>query len=255
MAEIHPAAAKGYAQGAAAYVEGRPDYPPAIDGWLRATLDLGPGRRVVDLGAGTGKFTPCLTATGAQVIAVEPVAAMRAELALRLPEVEARVGTAEAMPLPDASVDAVVCAQSFHWFANARALGEIARVIRPGGRLGLVWNVRDDAVPWVGAFAGILNAHEGNAPRYKDGRWRGLFPADGFGPLEERRFPHSHRGSAEQVLVARALSTSFIAALPAETRAEVESQVRALVSRTPQLTGRAEITVPYETCAYACRRL
>src|SRR5690606_37054894 len=102
-----------------------------------------------DLGAGTGKFVPRLLETGARVVAVEPVAAMRAEFARRHPGVELHGGSAEAIPLADASMDAVVCAQSFHWFATARALSGIRRVLVRGGVLGLAWNVRDETVPWV----------------------------------------------------------------------------------------------------------
>src|ERR1700754_5087682 len=122
---VHRSAADGYTANADSYVRGRPDYPPALAGWLTDTLGLKPGALVVDLGAGTGKFTPRLIATGASVIAIEPVATMRAKLAAALPEVEALEGTAQSIPLDDASVDAVVCAQSFHWFARHDALREI----------------------------------------------------------------------------------------------------------------------------------
>jgi ubiquinone/menaquinone biosynthesis C-methylase UbiE len=152
---IHDAAAAGFAVGAGAYVTGRPDYPPEAAQWLREVLGLGPGKTVLDLGAGTGKFIRYLKDTGARVVAVEPVDAMRAELSRRHHDVDALAGTAEAIPLPDASLDAVVCAQAFHWFATTRALPEIRRVLRVGGMLGLIWNVRDESVPWVAAVSAI----------------------------------------------------------------------------------------------------
>ncbi len=146
---VHHAAAQGFGAAAEAYQRARPDYPAVLADWLHDELDLAPGRVVVDLGAGTGKFTPFLRATGARVVAVEPVEAMRAALVAAHPDVEALAGEAERLPLADASVDAIVCAQSFHWFARPAALAEMRRVLKPGGALGLVWNVRDARVAWV----------------------------------------------------------------------------------------------------------
>jgi SAM-dependent methyltransferase len=251
---LHRAASTGYAAEADAYVAGRPDYPPAVAGWLTRELGLGPGRRVVDLGAGTGKFLPHLSATGAAVVAVEPVAAMRARLAGAHPAVDALSGTAEAIPMASQSVDAVVCAQSFHWFATAAALAEIARVLRPGGRLGLIWNVRDESVPWVAALSRLTDPHEGGAPRYRTGAWRTVFPDAAFGPLRECQWRHVHHGPPEAVIVDRTLSVSFIAALPATERARVAAAVRALIARTPDLAGRSTVAFPYVTTAFGAVR-
>jgi SAM-dependent methyltransferase len=176
---VHHAAAKGFAAAAEAYQRARPDYPPALAEWLRSELGLAPGRVAVDLGAGTGKFTPLLSATGARVIAVEPVEAMRAELVAAHPNVEALAGEAERLPLGDALVDAIVCAQSFHWFAKPAVLAEMRRALRPGGALALVWNVRDERIAWVMALTKILDRHQGDAPRHERGQWRALFPAPG----------------------------------------------------------------------------
>ncbi|BCM82162.1 class I SAM-dependent methyltransferase [Methylobacterium indicum] len=254
MSDLHPAAATGFASGAETYARGRPDYPGALGAWLRDTLRLGPGRRAADLGAGTGKFTRLIAATGAEVTAIEPVDAMRDRLAASVPGVTALAGSAEAMPLPDASLDALVCAQAFHWFSTPEALAEIRRVLKVGGRFGLVWNVRDDATPWVGELTAIMNAHEGDAPRYHTGAWRRLFPAEGFGPLHEDAFPHGHTGTPEQVILDRTLSVSFIAALPETERARVAHDVRTLIARTPDLDGRSEVTFPYRTHVYWCER-
>ena len=160
--------------------------------WLRDDLALSAGKTVLDLGAGTGKFLPHLRATGAAVIAVEPVPAMRAQLTQRNPGIEAMAGTAEQIPLADGAADAIVCAQAFHWFANPAALAEIHRVLKPGGVLGLIWNVRDESVGWVAALTRIMAPYEAGIPRYHSGEWRRLFPAEGFGPLRERHFPNSH---------------------------------------------------------------
>ncbi len=255
MPAIHPSAAKGYAKESDAYARGRPEYPAAVDRWLAGDLGLAAGKTAVDLGAGTGKFSRRLLATGARVVAVEPVAEMRARLAAEVPAAEAVAGAAEDIPLAAASVDAVVCAQSFHWFATARALAEIRRVLKPGGVLGLVWNARDESVDWVAALEAVVRPFIGDAPRHTSGAWRRAFPAEGFGPLEEKRFAHAHVGPPEDVVVKRILSTSFIAALPPERQKTVEAQVRDVIARTPSLAGRDEVTFPYETRVYRCRKV
>ena len=254
MPSIHRMAAAGFGAKADAYARGRPDYPPEVEAWLGEDLALGPGKRALDLGAGTGKFLPRLAATGAAVIAIEPVAAMRAQLVERNPGIEAMAGSADQIPLDDGAVDAVVCAQSFHWFATPGALAEIRRVLRPGGALGLIWNVRDQRVAWVAALTRIMAPYEAGIPRYDHQEWRKVFPAEGFGPLRERHFPHAHSGPAQQVIIDRVLSVSFIAALPPMEQARVAQQVHALIAATPELAGKAEVTFPYDAAAFSCVR-
>ena len=253
MSELHPIAARGFGQGAQTYARGRPGFPPQALDWLRKDLRLGPGKIALDLGAGTGKFTTLLRQTGAEVVAVEPVAAMLAQLAADQPEVRALRASAENLPLPEASVDAVVCAQSFHWFATNAAVAEIHRVLKPGGMLGLIWNVRDASVPWVVELDRILSRHEGDAPRYYNGEWRSVFPMPGFGPLREKSVAHAHFGSAEQVIVDRVASVSFIAALPETERQAVLDEVRALIAGTPEIAGKPALSMPYLTTMYCCR--
>lgn len=251
---VHAAARRGFEQQADTYERGRPDYPAALDGWLREALALGPGQRVADVGAGTGKFTPRLLATGADVLAVEPVDAMRAALARRLPQVQALAGTAQAIPLEDAALDALVCAQAFHWFATHAVLDEFARVLRPGGRLGLVWNVRDESVDWVAALTAIITPYEGDAPRFHKGDWRRAFPHPAFEPLAESHFEHAHEGPPGQVIVDRFMSVSFIGALPAHEQARVRERIEQLVATHPALRGQAVVRLPYRTLACVARR-
>jgi SAM-dependent methyltransferase len=252
---IHPPAEKGFRAGAATYVEGRPDYPPEIENWLIHDLGLSDGKTALDLAAGTGKFSPRLLATGATVIAVDPVSAMLEQLIRQYPQIDARIGSAQQIPLGDASLDAVVCAQSFHWFSTPEALQEIRRVLKPGGALGLVWNVRDDTVPWVAALTRIMKPFEGDAPRFHSQKWRDVFPAPGFTELREKRFPHSHTGPPQKVIVDRVLSVSFMAALPIEEREHVKSQLREVIAAYPELAGKAEVTFPYQTLACVCTKV
>lgn len=255
MSAIHTAAATGFDTDADRYARGRPDYPAEIDSWLRDTLKMGPDRIAIDLGAGTGKFTRRLIPTGARIIAVEPVAAMRARLTADLPQVEVLEGSATAIPLPDQSADLIVCAQAFHWFATPAALAEMHRVLKPGGLLALIWNTRDDSVPWVKRLFSIIEPYEGDVPRFHSGAWRHVFPAPGFGPLVESSFRHEHVGPVEAVIVDRLLSVSFIASLPAPERERVAATLRAFAAGEPGLVGRQHIAIPYLTHAYSTKRL
>jgi ubiquinone/menaquinone biosynthesis C-methylase UbiE len=255
MSEIHSAAQTGFTSGAESYVQGRPEYPRALLDWLGNALGAGRGRRIVDLGAGTGKFTKLLAQTGADLVAVEPVAAMRAQLERSVPGVQVLEGTAEAIPLASASVDALVCAQAFHWFATEAALREIHRVLKPEGRLGLVWNVRDESLDWVAAASAIIKPYEGEVPRFHKGHWRRAFSGKYFALPEPSVFAHAHTGSAQQVIVERFLSVSFIAALPADEKAMVAERLRALIDTHPALRRKETVTLPYRTEAYCCTRL
>ena len=245
MAGVHDAAARGFSRSADAYDRARPDYPPAAVAWLAERLGLWPGRTVVDLAAGTGKLTRPLAATGAEVVAIEPVAEMRA----RIGDAAARSldGTAEAVPLPDASADAVTVAQAFHWFDGPAALAEIHRVLRPGGALALVWNRRPLENPVHAAIERIVAPYRGDAPAHRSGAWRAAFDATTlFGPLEERTFTHSRPHDAD-ALADRVGSTSFVAALDDGPHAEVIAAVRALAAE-------GAVDVPYVCEVLVCDR-
>lgn len=249
---IHETAARGFAQAADAYERGRPDYPRAAVERLCQAVGIGPGRAVLDLAAGTGKLTRLLVPTGAEVVAVEPVEGMRTALARTLPEVTALAGTAEDVPLPAASVDAVVAGSAFHWFRGDEALAEIHRVLRPGGRVGLLWNVRDESMPWMAELSEIMEPHRGSAPGYSSGAWREAFGRTVlFSPLRRAEFQHVHRLGPEAV-VARVASVSFVAALGESDRAAVLARVRALLARDPATREREVVELPYRTDVWWC---
>ncbi|QEL55030.1 class I SAM-dependent methyltransferase [Chromobacterium paludis] len=256
MSAIREEAQQGFSREAAAYDRGRPEYAPELAAWLREALGLGQGAAVLDLGAGTGKFTRLLVDAAGRVAAVEPVDEMRAQLQARLPGVQAMAGTAEAIPLPDASMDAVVCAQAFHWFASEAALAEIHRVLKPGGRLGLVWNVRDESCDWVAQITELMKPYEGDTPRFHTGEWRRPFEAGRhFAAPELTTLGHRHVGPPERVIVDRFLSVSFIAALPDDEKRRFAEALRRLIATHPDLRGRGEVAFPYRTEAYCCSRL
>jgi SAM-dependent methyltransferase len=251
---LHEAAARGFEAAADAYERGRPGYPAEAVEALAAALRLGPGVSVLDLGAGTGKLTGLLAARARPVIAVEPIAAMRRRLAAAPGAIP--VGAlAEALPFRDGSIDAVAAASSFHWFDGPRALREIHRVLRPRGRLALLWNQRDDEVDWVARISAVVNAREGDAPRYRKGLWRAAFDAAPglFGPLEEGHFHHVHR-LPRQGVVDRVASISFVAALPEAERALVLAEVRRILDGHPETRDRAELPLAYRTDLFWCER-
>jgi len=251
LSDVLPVARIGFGKAADAYARGRPDYPPELLGWLRETLGLHHGKTVVEVGAGTGKFTKRLVETGATVVAVEPVAAMRAELTATLPAVRTIDATADATSLDASSCDAVGCAQAFHWFATETAVTEFSRVLRPDGRLGLVWNVRDESVDWVAEITRILAPYEGDAPRYRTGAWRRVWAGGPFLAPVETVFAYEHVGAPQRVIVDRSLSVSFIAALPRSEQAKVASELGSLIARHPALSGRETVAFPYRTHAFA----
>jgi len=255
MTGVHTSAQQGFSTQAVTYAQGRPDYPRQLTGWLADTLRINAQSSVIDLGAGTGKFTRLLSTLAPTLTAVEPVAAMGAQLTKLLPDVRLVNGTAESIPLPSASADAVVCAQAFHWFSTEAALAEIHRVLKPDGRLGLVWNVRDESVDWVAAITEIITPYEGDTPRFHTGRWREAFTGEYFSDPEVTCFPYSHVGSPQEVIMDRFLSVSFIAALPDAPKAVVTAQLQALIDTHPALKGRDTVAFPYQTQAYVCHRL
>ncbi|MGH2636569.1 MAG: class I SAM-dependent methyltransferase [Actinomycetota bacterium] len=249
---IHQAAARGFEAAVEHYRRGRPGYPDDAVSYLVRELEIGEGREVVELGAGTGKLTELLVYTGARITAIEPVAAMRESLERNCPTATILDGTAEDVPIGDAAADAVVAAQAFHWFDGNRALPEIHRVLRPDGRLGLIWNARDEASDWSERLTGIFDRLSGDGPRYRDMRWREAFDRSTlFGPLHHQVAYHVHEVSRETFLD-RVLSVSYVASASADERERVIAEVTELLDTDPELRGREVLVMPYRTDVYWC---
>jgi SAM-dependent methyltransferase len=244
MADVDREQARSFDRVAATYQQARPSYPAAAVEWL---LEPAPGRRVVDLAAGTGKLTQVLVAAGADVVAVEPLANMRAELTGSLPDVRVLDGSAEAMPLPDASADAVCVAQAFHWFDVEAALPEIARVLVPGGVLGLLWNLRDDRIDWI---RDLTAAMRGAGDVLTESRSIAHRPLEShlFGSAERREFANPVSFDRDR-LRAWASSTSRIVVLDAVERERALDAVAAVADEHPDLRGRTAFDVPFVTVA------
>lgn len=247
-----------FGSAAAAYGEHRPDY--AIDA-VRWALAVAPGRRALDLGAGTGKLTANLLELGADVVAVEPDPAMLNALRDFLPEVDARVGSAEAIPLPDGSVDAVVAGNAMHWFDMDVAGREIARVLAPGGVLAGLWNLMDDRVGWVARLAEIAGP-EAIGPRDTPSSWRvevaqAHVPSEAsearFGTAEQAEFAHAQLRTVES-LVATFSTKAGILVMATRSREARLERIRSFLAGVPELVS-GEFTLPKVTGVLRTQRL
>jgi SAM-dependent methyltransferase len=245
----HRRRARSFGDVAEAYQQARPTYPPHAVQWV---LDPAPGRDVLDLAAGTGKLTRVIAETGARVTAVEPLDEMRAQLQHAYPDVTALAGTAEQIPLDDDSVDAVLVGQAFHWFDVERALAEIDRVLRPGGVLGLFWNIRDDSIGWVAELSASLALGRDLLSQVDGSDWAPIAAHPRFAEPERRDFPNPTAFDAGR-LVAWAASTSHFATMEAEERDSRLEQVREFAMRHPGLGDDDHFTMPFVTVTLRAR--
>lgn len=246
--EILARRAASFGAQAAAYAAERPDYPEAGVTWaLEPVVDRSPVR-VLDLGAGTGKLTQILARHPVDVIAIEPDPGMLAELRRLLPAVRSLSGTAEKIPLPDASVDAILVGQAMHWFNLDRALPEMARVLTPGGVLAGLWNLDDDRVPWVRGLKRVAKS------QVSFEQWRPAeFPVAGrhFTEPEHATFPHAQRRTAES-MVATISTHSHVSTLDDPERAALLARVLEYLHTTPE-TADGEFALPIRTAVIRTR--
>jgi SAM-dependent methyltransferase len=235
--------AESFAAAADAYERARPEYPADAVRWLAGEHPVD----VVDLGAGTGKLTRGLVALGHRVTAVEPLPEMLEHLCRAVPDAIPLAGSAEAIPLPDESADVVVCAQAFHWFDHAAALPEIARVLRPGGRVALVWNTRDDREPWTAQLSKEIGSESVES---EDGTEL-IASSRLFGPVEEATFSYMQRLDCD-ALLDLVRSRSYCIVMASEQREHVLGRVAELYAAH---AGPAGIELPYVTACFRARRL
>lgn len=230
------------------YEAGRPEYPFEAVAWMLERMPAD-SRRVADVGAGPGKLTRVLTqAPDAEVVAVDPDPEMLAALRGAVPGVPTFVGSAERLPLPDASVDAVVLGQAWHWVDPVAGSTEIGRAVRSGGVLGLIWNIRDDRVEWVRRLTEVMHGSHAE-----------IMLAEGdpvvtapFGPLDQERWEWV-RPVTRDVLHRMAASRSYIITAPDEEKTRIRRELDALFDEL-DLHGDAIIDLPYVTRAYRAVR-
>jgi SAM-dependent methyltransferase/GNAT superfamily N-acetyltransferase len=239
--------ARSFGRVAEEYQRGRPGYPPEAIEWLLGSEPL----EVLDLGAGTGKLTASLLEGGHRVIAVEPLDEMRSILTATLPSAEALAGTAEQLPLGEASVDAVVVGAAFHWFDQQAAQREIARVLRPPGVLGLLGNSFDTTTPWVARLRELLGPPAIERP----GHWPGVEELqERFTEVEDREFPHEQHIDAA-ALRDLALSRSSVALMGAEEQGKLLAALDRLWEQEPGLPGSSTAMLPWRTRVRRCSGL
>ena len=253
---LHPAAQKGFSSAAELYQQVRPSYPPDIVHWLQDQLQLDEKSQVIDLGSGTGKFLPYLQHITKHITAIEPIQEMLAQLQSAYPDVQTLQASSDQLPLTRHSLDAVICAQSFHWFANLETLQQIYHVLKPTGHLALIWNQRDIQVDWVKALADVIAPLEGNTPRYHSGQWKKVFEQQTLFQLDHvQTFQQAHIGTVENVVSKRLLSSSFIAAMPEHEQQQLKAQFEQIVFKYTGKQPQDEIAFPYLTYAYDFKKI
>ena len=232
---MNPTAAAGFGSAGAVYAAARPGYPPEAVGHVASRFAIDDRSVVVDVAAGTGKLSHLLPG---RVVAVEPIDDMRRHL-----RVPCAAGLAERLPVRSGSADVVTVAQAFHWFDRDAAALELARVLRPGGGLAMLWNTRDASVGWVADLDEIIHVHD-------DGSYERRYAPDdllpGFGPVERFACRFGQPQTVDGV-VGRALSTSYVAARP-DVHARVEREVRALLAGFPDA-----FDLPHVCEVFTCR--
>jgi SAM-dependent methyltransferase len=261
---MHHIAEEGFDKEATTYERSRPTYPREAVAWVSERLQLAVGVRCADIAAGTGILTRLLVDCGCDLVAVEPVAGMRATMRTILPELPTVSAVAEALPFRDGSLDAVTVAQAFHWFDAPRALAEISRTLRVGGAVAMLWNARDRSRDWVDQVWSVMDRVEKHAPWRDHDHVAGpdsaharrdddFTDAPGFGQLASASFTHEQTLTPEGV-VERIRGVSHVAVLATAQQRAVLDEVRAILQTHVETRGRDYVTIPYRVDCYALTR-
>lgn len=237
--------ARSFGSVADVYESARPGYPAEAVAWLARPDEP----RVVDVGAGTGKLTRLLVAGGHEVVAVDPSDQMLRVLRTAAPGVEALVGSGEHLPLADESADVVTFAQAWHWVDPQAASTEVARVLRPGGQLGLIWNLRDERVDWVRELGTAMRA---DGDQYAD-QMADPTVHEPFGEPDRAEFEWNQRLSRDE-LVELVRSRSYFAVMTADDQRRTLLAVRRVLDTHPQIVGSVSLSLPYVSLAFRYRR-
>ncbi|KAG2189289.1 hypothetical protein INT44_004431 [Umbelopsis vinacea] len=232
----HSVAEQGFSTGADDYAKARPSYPAAALQCLQAELKLIPAEtKILDLAAGTGKFTELLVKDGYQVTAVEPVAEMRAKITEKLPTVKAVEGTSWNIPVENDSQHVVVIAQAFHWFDDIETLRECRRVLKSNGYIVFIWNMESqERCQWIAKLRQIYEQHDVKAPQYRKGAWKKVFNTEEAGelfhlPLNHHQFTNDFLIAGKEVVWQRIKSKSYIAVMPPQEQEKLQQQVYAIL--------------------------
>jgi len=255
-------AQKGFEKNIDFYENARPSYPLEAISILETVLELIPGEsHVIDLGAGTGKFTRLLLNGNYHLTAIEPSAAMRDKFSQILPTVPILDGNSWNIPIPSESQDAVVCAQAFHWFANLNTLKEVHRVLKSGGRFGMIWNSQDrEKKKWVGEMIDYKEQYEMNSPQYRLGLWKKVWEEEEakclFSPLQFQSIQHSVQ-TTKELIRQRVLSSSYIACQEQKVQQEISQKIVDILEANAneiEYDKNGLVTFPYSTDIFWCKK-
>jgi ubiquinone/menaquinone biosynthesis C-methylase UbiE len=254
--DVNPVATEGFQKVATIYEQARPSYPSEVIDLIKSLYNK--PDIIIDLGAGTGKLTRLLGPIGArEIIAIEPVPAMRESLT-KIPIITKIIdGTAEHIPFEDNTIDIIVCGQSFHWFANHDSLAEINRVLKPNGLLVLVWNTTDDTkTEWVKKISEYINSfNTTRTQRYQTMEWKKAFDNQNFfSSLQYKQFTNTFPITRD-IAMNRILSTSFIAILPSEQQTKLIDEVGKMLDNVEEIRDKQEFDAHYLTDVYWCSPL
>jgi ubiquinone/menaquinone biosynthesis C-methylase UbiE len=254
--DVNAISAQGFEKAATVYEEARPSYPNEVIDLIKSLCDK--PNIIIDLGAGTGKLTRLLGPLDArEIIAIEPTSSMRENLQ-KIPIITKIIdGTAEHIPFENNTIDMIICGQSFHWFANHRALAEINRVLKPNGLLILVWNFQDNSErEWAKKISDYIDSFGPvGAMRFKSMEWKKAFDNQTFfSALQHKQFKNNHRATRD-LLLKRILSTSFIAALPSEQQTKLIDEIQKMMENEEEVRNLQEFDVPLLTDVYWCSAL